>query len=368
MESSRCLEGELTGQMLRLATATLTMIGTILVPASAQAAELTTEAAYTMVARDLWSKDPLPTPEELAAARKVLEAQMAREPQSARWTYALARIAFVEADRASGDAEKTKRKEALEGFERAVELQPGNADFQYWLGSASFEHIDDVGMLSKLSLASGGRKAFEKAIAIDANQVAARVGLAQFFLGAPGIAGGSVEKAKQQGEALVAIPEKRGEFQGRMVLAGVAAHENDWAEMSRQFTLAEAAGGVGADPAAALRSQTWYLLNQKKDPQAAAPVAARYLKAAPADDLTALFLDGEVKRQLGRCAEALSSYDQVLAKRAEARGSRWGAAVCHDQLGQKDAARRDYEEYARRFPDDERAKEAKAALKRLAGS
>ena len=31
-------------------------------------------------------------------------------------------------------------------------------------------------------------------------------------------------------------------------------------------------------------------------------------------------------------------------------------------------ARRDYEEYARRFPEDDRAKEAKAAIKRLAGS
>ena len=52
----------------------------------------------------------------------------------------------------------------------------------------------------------------------------------------------------------------------------------------------------------------------------------------------------------------------------EARGSRWGAAVCREQLGQKDAARRDYEEFARRFPDDDHAKEAKAAMKRLAGS
>ena len=117
-----------------------------------------------------------------------------------------------------------------------------------------------------------------------------------------------------------------------------------------------------------MRSHAWFLLNRKKDAQAALPVVERYVKAAPAEDLTALFLDGEVKRQLGRCADALPRYEQVLAKRAEARGSRWGAAVCREQLGQKDAARSDYAEYARRFPDDDRAKEAKAAAKRLAGS
>ena len=329
--------------------------------ASAVAAELTPDAAYARVVRAPLSRDPFPKPDELAAARKILEAQAAREPKAERWAFALAHIANAEAEQASGDAQKGKRKEALERFEHAADLAPGNADYQFWIASASFDHVDDVGMLTKMSLAGDGRKAFEKAIALDPGHVAARVGLAQFYLDAPGMAGGSVEKAKAQGDALLALPGKRGEFQGRMVLAGIAAHEQSWDEMSRQFTAAETAQGDGADPVGALRSHAWALLNRKKDAQAALPVVLRYVKTAPADDMTALFLDGEVKRQLGRCADALPRYDQVLAKRAEARGSRWGAAVCREQLGQKDAARRDYEEYARRFPDDDRAKEAKAA-------
>jgi len=287
----------------------------------ATAADLTPDAAYARVVRAPLSRDPLPKPDELAAARKVLEAQTAREPREPRWVYALAHIANAEAEQATGDTQKDKRKEALERFEHAAELAPGNADYQFWI--------------------------------------------AQFYVDAPGMAGGSVEKAKAQGGALVALPERRGEFQGRMVLAGIAAHEEHWEEMSRQFTAAETAKGDGADPVVAMRSHAWSLLNRKKDPQAALPVVSRYVKAAPADDVTAWFLDGEVKRQLGHCADALPRYDQVLAKRAEARGSRWGAAVCREQLGQKDAALRDYEEYARRFPEDDRAKEAKAAIKRL---
>lgn len=332
------------------------------------AADLTPDAAYALVVRAPLSTGPLPKPDELAAARKVLEPQAAREPKSARWTYALAHVATAESDQLTGDAAKSKRKEAYERFERAAELQPNNPDVQFWLASACFDHVDDVGMLSQMSLASEGRKAFEKAIAIDPGHVAARVGAAQFYLGAPGIAGGSVAKAKAEGDALLALPDKHGEFQGRMVLAGIAAHEEDWAEMSRQFTAAETAPGDGADPLIAMRSHASTLLRQKKDVQAALPVMTRYVKAAPADDLTALFFDGEIKRQLGKCAEALPQYLQVLAKFEGARGSRWGAAVCHDQLGQKDAARKDYEEYARRFPKDEHAKDAQAAIKRLAGS
>ncbi len=354
--------------MPRLWTVILATLVAIFTIASAHAADLTPDAAHTLVARELWSKDPYPKPEELAAARAILEAQTKREPREARWTYALARVASIEAGRTQGDAAKEKREDANKGFEKAVELAPGNADYQYWFAASSFERVNDVNMLSKMSLASDGRKAFEKAVEIDPGFVAARIGLVQFYLNAPGIAGGSVEKAKAQGDALIALPDKRGEYQGCMVLAGVAAHEKDWAEMSRQFTLAETAGGVGADPVAALRSQAWNLLNQKKDPGAAAPVVARYLKVAPADDVTAWFMDAEVKRQLGHCADALPQYDRVLGTRPEAKGSRWGAAVCHDQLGQKDAARKDYEEYARRFPNDDRAKEANAAIKRLAGS
>ena len=153
-----------------------------------------------------------------------------------------------------------------------------------------------------------------------------------------------------------------------MVLAQIAAHDENWTEMSRQLVAAETAPGDGADPAGAMRSHAWLLLNRKKDPQAALPVVERYAKIAKPDDVTAVYLDAEVHRQLGRCAEALPKFDQVLAKYAEARGSRWGAAVCREQLGQKEASRHDYEEFARRFPDDDRAKEAKAALKRLSGS
>jgi len=330
-----------------------------------RAADLTPDAAYTLVVRAPLANSPLPKPEELAAARRVLEPQAAREPKSARWAYAVAHVANAEAEQATGDAAKVKRKEAVERFEQAAGLQPNNADGQFWLASACFDHVDDVGTLSQMSLASEGRKAFEKAIAIDPNHVAARVGLAQFYRDAPGIAGGSVAKAKAEGDALLAIPGKRGEFQGRMVLAGIALHEQNWAEMSRQYIAAETASGEGADPLIAMRSHASYLLTRKKDAQAALPIVTRYVKAAPADDLSALFLDGEVKRQLGNCAEALPRFEQVIAKFEAARGSRWGAAACNEQLGHKDAARKDYEEYARRFPNDPRAKEAQTAIQRL---
>ena len=342
-----------------------TLVALALMASAGVAAELTPDAAYALVVRAPVSNDPLPKPDQLAVARKVLEAQVAREPKSARWAYALAHVARAEAEQAKGDLAEKKRKEALEAFEKAAELQPRDADVQVWLANASFEHIDDVNMLSKMSLASQGKKAYEKAIALDPSNVGGRVGLAVFYLNAPSIAGGSVDKARQMGNELLALPGKRGEFQGHMVLGGIAAQASDWAEMSRHYTAAETAQGLGARPLAAMQAQAATLLGKKNDPQAAVPVMMRYIQAAPADDVSAWFFDGEVKREGGKYAEALVRYEQVLAKVEAARGSRWGAAVCQEKLGRKEAARKHYQEFARRFPDDPRTKEAQAALKRL---
>lgn len=102
-------------------------------PGLAVAADLTPDAAYALVVRAPLTRDPLPTPQQVAAGRKVLEAQAAREPKSARWAYALAHAASAEAKQAEGDTAMAKRKEAQERFEDAAELQPGHADNQVWL-------------------------------------------------------------------------------------------------------------------------------------------------------------------------------------------------------------------------------------------
>ena len=338
----------------------------IVVALPAAAAALTAEQAYTLVVQKPWSTAPPPKPEELAAARKALESAAAKEPSSARWSYALGHLTALEARTLpQGDASEKKRKEAVAHFERAAEREPKNADYQFWLADASFERIDDVNMLSQVSIASTGKKALEKAVALDPGHVGAHRALAEYYMQAPGIAGGSIEKAKKEGEALIAIPSGRGAYLGNMLLAGIAGKARDWVEMSKRFTAAETAGGDAADPAAAMRSHAWLLIHEKKDAASAQQVIDRYLKIAKPGDLTALFLDGEVKRELGRCADALPRYQEVLAKYPAASGSRWGSAVCNEATGRKDAARRDYEEFLQRFPKDEKAKEAKEALKRL---
>src|SRR5262245_24612170 len=98
------------------------------------AANLTAQQAYDLVVQMPWVPKPPPKPDDLAAARKALEGAMAKEPASARWPYALGHVSTLEARSLQGDAGEKKREEAVDLFMKATELDPKNADYQYWLG------------------------------------------------------------------------------------------------------------------------------------------------------------------------------------------------------------------------------------------
>ena len=83
--------------IVRRAIAALAVLLTMAAASAAVAEDLTPDAAYALVVRAPLARGPLPKPEELAAARTVLAAQAAREPNSARWAFALAHVANAEA-------------------------------------------------------------------------------------------------------------------------------------------------------------------------------------------------------------------------------------------------------------------------------
>lgn len=332
---------------------------------AAPAAAGTPDAALARIVRPPWGSDPWPPKEEVAEIRRVLTAAAAKEPTVTKWTFGLAHVAKAESRYASGDAAATLRKQSYEGLQKVVAKEPTNADYQYWLGVSCFERIDDVGMLKQASLAREGRGAFETAIKIDPSNVRAHYALGVFYNQAPGIVGGSTAKAKEEAETLLKITGGRGQFPGQMLYATIAISAKDWQEMSRRLTAAESAPGEWSDPSAAMQTHIWNLLNSKKDPAAALPVITRYRAQAKPDDQTADFFEGEVQRQLGHCDKAVGFFERVLEKNASARNTRYFIAECYETLGRKADAKKNYDDFVTRFPDDDRADKARQASKRL---
>ncbi len=114
-----------------------------------------------------------------------------------------AQITLIEQGRAAigrGDSDA-----AIDALEKAVAQSPKSAEAHYYLGSAYGIKVQASGMLAAVKYASRITEEFEKAVALDPKYVEARFGLVQVYAGAPGIMGGSYEKAFEQAKAIKAV-------------------------------------------------------------------------------------------------------------------------------------------------------------------
>jgi len=91
---------------------------------------------------------------------------------------------------------------AIELLEKAVALSPKSADAHFHLGEAYGNAAQTASLFAKASLAGKCRDEFERAVALDPNYTDARFGLVDFYLMAPGVMGGSEEKAKAQAQEI----------------------------------------------------------------------------------------------------------------------------------------------------------------------
>lgn len=83
-------------------------------------------------------------------------------------------------------------------FEQAVAMKPNVAEYHFQLGTAYGAQAQKAGMFGGFSLAKKTKGEFERAVQLDPNHLQARLALVDFYSIAPGIAGGSDEKAIEQ--------------------------------------------------------------------------------------------------------------------------------------------------------------------------
>lgn len=129
---------------------------------------------------------------------------------------------------------------AVDELESAVKLDDTRSEYYTRLGEAYGRQAQDAGMFKAMRLAKKIRVSFEKAVALDPDNLIARNGLISYYLNAPAIAGGSTDKAIVQAEEIARLDEQ----QGRLAYARVYFDEGD--EEKAIQMLREA---MAADPA-----------------------------------------------------------------------------------------------------------------------
>ena len=324
--------------MLRLLYATLSVLtlAAPLAPLAAQSASI--ESAVRLFdARDY------------ARARAELVPVAEAEPDNAAAAYYLGRIAIVD-----GDAEA-----AASWLERATRLDPRSATYHRWLGRAYSRQVRRANRFKQLRLAKKIRRSFQTAVALAPDDVEARHDLLQFYLIAPGFAGGSVDKARAQAQAI----RDRNPMLGRVAEGWIAEAGKDDALAEREYAGALAEYPDSAAPYIALGA----LYQRTKQWDKAFDTYERLLEARP-NEAGAYYLIGRTASLAGanlvRGEEALKAY---LAKKpgdgdAPLSSAHYRLGVIYELRGRVAEAKAQYEAALRLDP---REPEARKALERL---
>jgi tetratricopeptide (TPR) repeat protein len=121
-------------------------------------------------------------------AELILRAEVAKNPSDPAIQYWLAKCAF----------ELYDDDLAFSSAERAVNLDPKNAEYHYFLGTTAGYKAEHSNWFSGLSLARKTQHEFLTAVQLNPDKLEAQRDLISYYIAAPGIAGGGDDKAQAQ--------------------------------------------------------------------------------------------------------------------------------------------------------------------------
>lgn len=284
-----------------------------------------------------------------ADARRLLRAESESNPSDASAPLYLGQISLAEGD----------GKDAAKWLERAARNDPQSAAAHWWLGRAYARQATRAGRLQQLSLARKIRSSFERAVALDPDNVQARADLMRFHIVAPGIAGGDAAVARAQAKEIA----RRSPWRGRLAEGALAERAKDAARAEREYRAAIALAPDSADAYVALGNMF------ERTGQHAQAVAL--YDALLARDPRSLVAHYQIGRTVSTWGEQLQRGEESLARyvaRAPAPGdpslaSAWyRLGMIQEKRGDATGAKRSYE---RTLALDPAQDDARKALRRL---
>ena len=251
-----------------------------------------------------------------------------------------------------------KRDEAVSAFERAVALEPTSSLYHLWLGHAYSRQLSSAGFLRVPFIARRSGAAYEMAVKLDPTSLDAAEGRMEFLLGAPGIVGGGVDKARAEAARIRTLDA----YRGRMAEARIAEHEKAWPTAERLYRSLIA---DYPDRTAAVESLVTMLQNARRFDEAFKIVDDRLARLP--DESSSLYTLGRLSAVSGqhlargeaamRRFLALTTGDPVQKSNAHYR-----LGMIKEQMGDAAAAATEYRAALDLYP---RHEPAAAALKKI---
>jgi tetratricopeptide (TPR) repeat protein len=260
--------------------------------------------------------------------------------------YYLGRIAFS----------RREYDDAADFFEEATEANDKVADYFSWLGNTYGTIAGDANPIRQGLLAPKMKSAWEKAIALDSKNLDARTSLIQYYLQAPGIMGGSVEKAREVAKQILSLKPAEGHLQ----IGNIYMHEKKTIEAEKEFILM-----AKSDPAYVSALANFYT-SQKQYDKAFQLFEEAIQKNA--SDFIAIYQYGRTSALSGQRLEKGEAYlNKYLTHTPEKNepshaGANMRLAQIYEKKGNKKEAKRLYEASLK---GDNTLKEAKEGLERV---
>lgn len=279
-------------------------------------------------------------------ARKTLLTVREGNKEYAEAQFMLGRISYDE----------MKYDDAEEYFEEAIEANDQVAGYYTWYGNTLGAMASDANFFTQGMLAPKMKNAWEKAVALDPDAVDPRISLIQYYLQAPAIVGGSVDKAVEIANQILKLKPAEGHRQ----LGNIYLKEKKIAEAEKEF-IAMANEDVTYNQALANFYQSQKQFNKAFD------LFESVVKSNP-NDMLALYQIGKTGalsgQKLDRGEECLRKYLSYKPRQGEP--SHAGANMRLGQIMEKRGKKTEAKIlYQSAINSDPTLKEAKEGLERL---
>ena len=253
--------------------------------------------------------------------------------------------------------EPSNSDRAIEQLEKAVELDDVNAEYHYMLAEAYMANYQSAGIFRMPLIAPKVKEQLELAVKLGPDSARYREALMQYYIFAPGIFGGSYQRAHNQATEI----SKLDPYLGMLAHASIFAEEGETEKALNLYRKA-----IASRPSAwqAYHHFGVYYLGIHEVDQAIA-MFRKYSEVAPdqADSYNQLGKAYQLKRMY---AEAIAAFQKALEKDPSLTPLVFRIAQLYEFKGNRDLAREQYQRYLSMVPSGRAADDARVKIRELA--
>jgi hypothetical protein len=232
-----------------------------------------------------------------------------------------------------------RREAAIQRAEACLQKAPQAAPCHYAFGSVLGVHAMSQGMLKIAASVGKVKDALLQAMTLEPQWYPARSAVVEFYLAAPGFAGGSVAKAQEAARA-AAKPEQQQALEAR-----IALHEERFEAVVKALQPLQSADSALADDVAQWTAIAGFGLLKAGKPDAARPVFERLLQQRP-DQAIGPYGLARIATDTNAPADAVKLLQQAAKlKGAENLPIDYRLGMALQAQGQNDAAKAAYERF-----------------------